>query len=117
MLLTVSNDAWFGDSLALPQHLQMAQMRAAENAKPLLRATNNGLTAIVDHRGRMLDSIAPFERGELTADIQPRSGRTPFSRWGSWPSIALCLAIICGLGLARRRQNGAIMTINKTKKR
>jgi apolipoprotein N-acyltransferase len=114
MLLTVSNDAWFGDSLALPQHLQMAQMRAAENAKPLLRATNNGLTAIVDHRGRMVDSIAPFERGELTADIQPRSGRTPFSRWGSWPSIALCLAIICGLGLARRRQNGAIMAITKS---
>ena len=113
MLLTVSNDAWFGDSLALPQHLQMAQMRAAENAKPLLRATNNGLTAIVDHRGRMVDSIAPFERGELTADIQPRSGRTPFSRWGSWPSIALCLVIICGLGLARQRQNGVIITITK----
>ena len=106
MLLTVSNDGWFGDSLALPQHLQMAQMRAAENAKPMLRATNNGLTAIIDYRGRVTGQLAPFTRGELRGEIQPRSGQTVFSRWRSWPTILMCFAILGGLLLRR---------VNKTK--
>ncbi len=96
-MLTVSNDTWFGDSLALPQHLQMAQMRALENAKPLVRATNNGLTALVDHKGKVTGSIPAFAAGELAGKIQPRKGQTVFSMWGSWPCISLCVAIMAGL--------------------
>ena len=106
MLLTVSNDAWFGDSLALPQHLQMAQMRALENSKPMLRATNNGLTAFIDHRGSLTSALLPFEEGELTGNIQPRVGQTPFSIWGSWPCIILCLILVCGIAQFNTSRNG-----------
>ena len=97
MLLTVSNDAWFGDSLALPQHLQMAQMRALENSKPMLRATNNGLTAFIDYQGSLTSALPPFEEGELVGNIQPRTGQTPFTIWGSWPCIILCLILVAAL--------------------
>ena len=106
MLLTVSNDAWFGDSLALPQHLQMAQMRALENSKPMLRATNNGLTAFIDYQGSLTSALPPFEEGELVGNIQPRTGQTPFTIWGSWPCIILCLILVAIVAQFKTSFNG-----------
>ena len=106
MLLTVSNDAWFGDSLALPQHMQMAQMRALENAKPMLRATNNGLTAFIDYQGYLTSTLPPFTEGALVGNIQPRVGQTPFTIWGSWPCIVLCLIIVIILSQLKTSNNG-----------
>jgi len=101
LLLTVSNDAWFGRSFAPQQHMQMARMRAIENAKPMLRGTSNGVTAIVDHRGQIVRQIEQFSAGELSGNIAPRSGQTIFSKTGSWPVVIMAL-LICG-GLIIRR--------------
>lgn len=102
MLLTVSNDAWFGRSIAPRQHMQMARMRALENAKPMMRGTSNGVTALVDHRGEITATIEQFSAGELSGNIAPRSGQTVFSQTGSWPIVILSLLICAGL-IARRR--------------
>ena len=101
LLLTVSNDAWFGRSFAPQQHMQMARMRAIENAKPMLRGTSNGVTAIVDYRGRVVKQIAQFSAGELSGNIAPRAGKTVFSQTGSWPVVILAL-LICGVLLLRK---------------
>jgi apolipoprotein N-acyltransferase len=97
ILLTVSNDAWFGDSIAPHQHMQMARMRAIEAAKPLIRGTNNGITAAVDHRGQILQQLAQFEAGVLLTKVEPRSGNSLFTRLGSWPIILLSLLTIACL--------------------
>jgi apolipoprotein N-acyltransferase len=100
-LINVSNDAWFGDSLAPHQHLEMARMRALETGRDLVRATNTGISAIIDARGRVLGSIPAFVRGDLALDIQPRSGATPFARYRHAPVIALAGALVLvALGLA-----------------
>lgn len=101
-LLTVSNDAWFGNSFAPQQHMQMAQMRALENAKPMMRATSTGVTALVNHRGEITATIEQFRAGVLTGNIAPRSGQTLFSQTGSWPIVILSLLIIGGL-ITRKR--------------
>ncbi len=106
MLLTVSNDAWFGRSIAPRQHMQMAQMRALENAKPMMRGTNNGVSALVDHRGEITATIEQFSPGELTGFIAPRTGETLFSQTGSWPIVILSL-FICGGLIVRQRTAAA----------
>ena len=102
MLLTVSNDAWFGRSFAPRQHMQMARMRALENAKPMMRGTSNGVTALVDYRGEITATIEQFSAGELSGSIAPRTGQTIFSQTGSWPIVILSL-LICGGLIARQR--------------
>jgi apolipoprotein N-acyltransferase len=97
ILLTVSNDAWFGDSIAPHQHMQMARMRAIEAAKPLIRGTNNGLTAAVDHGGQILQQLVQFEAGVLLTNIEPRSGNSLFTRTGSWPIILFSLLTVAYL--------------------
>lgn len=95
VLVNVSNDAWFGDSVAPHQHLQIARMRAIEGGRPMLRATNTGVTATIDHRGR-IQRIAPqFEVTALTDKVQPMTGRTPYVVVGNTLVIGLLLA---GLG-------------------
>ena len=94
MMLTVSNDAWFGESVAPQQHMQIARMRAIENAKPLMRGTNNGITALVDHKGKIYRQLEQFTSGVLTGQVAPRTGETPFSRWASWPIVIFSLLII-----------------------
>jgi len=96
LLVNLSNTAWFGDSLAQPQHLQIAQMRALETGRTLLRATNTGMTAIVMPNGRVERVLPPFIEGALTGEVRAYAGATPYVRWGNWP--ALLLALI-GLGL------------------
>ena len=100
LLLTVSNDAWFADSIGPLQHLQMAQMRALETGRDLARGTNNGVSALVDHKGRIKARGAQFVEETLSGELQPRTGLTPFMRWGTWPVLILALVL---LALARRR--------------
>lgn len=88
-LVNVSNDAWFGNSIAPHQHLQMAQMRALEAGREMLRATNTGVTAIIDHRGEIVSRLPQFESAVLTGQVQPRSGVTPYVRWTDWPAGAM----------------------------
>jgi apolipoprotein N-acyltransferase len=92
ILVNVSNDAWFGQSLEPWQHLQASQMRALETGRPVVRATNTGVTAAIDERGRVTASLPEFTRGTLVADIVPRKGTTPYVRWGN--SVVLVLTAL-----------------------
>lgn len=105
VLVNVSNLAWFGDSFALWQHAQMSQMRALETGRMMLRATNTGVTAIIDARGHVLASLPLFTAGSLAGEIQGYAGSTPYVRWGNAPVLALWGVLGAGLLLAgfRRR--------------
>lgn len=103
-LINISNDAWFGDSIAPPQHLDIARMRARELGRPIARATNTGLTAIIDHRGRVIARAAPFEQTVLRGELLPQRGLTPFARYGEAPVTVLCVALCV---LVRRRAHTA----------
>lgn len=108
LLVNVSNDAWFGDSTAPHQHLEIARMRAREASRYMLRATNNGITVIIDPRGAIVQRIAQFQPAVLSATVQPRSGLTPYATWGNVPVVLLSLA---GLGIVlaiQRRRSPAV---------
>jgi apolipoprotein N-acyltransferase len=98
LLVNVSNVAWFGRSLAPRQHLQISQTRALETGRYMLRATNTGITAIIDQRGRMVNEAPEFERATVNGDVQGYAGATPFVRWGNRLIIALSLALALGGG-------------------
>lgn len=99
VLLTLTNDAWFGHSIGPLQHLQMVQMRALEMGRPFVRATSNGVTALIDAKGKITARIPQFERAILTGNVQGYEGLTPFARFGSWPILLLCvfIVLICGV--------------------
>jgi len=103
LLVTISNDAWFGASIGPHQHLQMARMRALENGRWLLRATNNGITAIVDAEGRVTDRLPQFEAGVLEGEFVVARGLTPFTRLGPGPVLALLAALLLAPWLDRGR--------------
>ena len=106
ILVNLSNTAWFGRSLAQAQHLQIAQMRASETGRPMLRATNTGMTAIVDAQGNISAVLPAFETGVLRGNVHAHTGMTPYVRFGNW--LALGLMIGFGLlGLTGRRQRTA----------
>ncbi len=94
LLLTVSNDTWFGNSLGPPQHLQMAAMRARELGRYMVRATNNGISALIDPQGRLIAQTAQFQAETLQGSVLAFEGTTPFARWGSWPVWLFCLAAV-----------------------
>lgn len=104
LLVTVSNDAWFGDSIGPHQHLQMARARALETGRDLLRATNTGITALVDARGQVRGRLPQFQAGALAGEAVPRTGATPYVRAGDWPALAACLALLAAGGVSARRQ-------------
>jgi apolipoprotein N-acyltransferase len=104
LLVNLSNTAWFGDSLAQPQHLQIAQMRALETGRFMLRATNTGMTAIVNPRGRVERVLAPFGEGALVGEVSGYTGATPYVRWGNAAALLL-VAIGLFAPLAGLRRN------------
>lgn len=98
ILANLSNTAWFGRSLAQPQHLQIAQMRAAETGRPMLRATNTGMTAIVAANGEVQAVLPPFTTGVLNGEVRAYEGMTPYARFANWPALLLMLAaLLAGL--------------------
>ncbi|MDH3318395.1 MAG: apolipoprotein N-acyltransferase [Betaproteobacteria bacterium] len=102
LLVNVSNVAWFGDSLAPAQHLQIARARALETGRMHLAATNTGLTAAIDRDGRILGRLAPYTEGRLDVEVQGYSGATPYVRFGDWPALALCALVLAVVALPRR---------------
>jgi apolipoprotein N-acyltransferase len=107
IFVNVSNIGWFGNTIAIEQHLNISRLRALEFQRPMLRATNTGATAIVDHRGHVTHSIAPYTRGRVDGPVQGRDGLTPYarwvSRWGLWPAFALAAAIVLATMALRLR--------------
>lgn len=91
LLVNVTNDAWFGDSTARHQHLQISRMRALEAGRPLLRAANDGISGILDSNGALISQLPSFKSDVLTGVIQPRTGLTPYARVGNWFVISLSL--------------------------
>ncbi|RXJ73083.1 apolipoprotein N-acyltransferase [Veronia nyctiphanis] len=109
-ILTLSNDAWFGKSIGPHQHLEIARMRALENGKPVLRATNTGLTAAIDYKGNIQEEIPQFEKTFLRADVLTTKGETPYTRIGEWPLniwVALCMGIVLLSTMKRRNKDKA----------
>lgn len=98
VLANLSNIAWFGNTIAVKQHLQISRMRSLELQRPMLRSTNTGATAIIDHQGRVVNQLPPYTQAVLGGLAQGREGLTPFARWagrwGLWPLIGLSLSLI-----------------------
>lgn len=102
LLITISNDGWFGHSFGPLQHLQIARMRALETGRYMLRDTNNGLSAIIDEKGRITRTIPQFTRQTMRGNVHMATGATPYMLSGSWP--ALTLAVILIVFIRERRQ-------------
>ena len=106
----ISNIGWFGDTAAITQHLQISRMRTLEFQVPMLRATNTGATAVIDHTGRVTAELPRLTQGVLDARVQGRTGLTPFawwaSRFGLWPLWLLGVAIVAAAALPRRHRFG-----------
>jgi apolipoprotein N-acyltransferase len=94
LLVNLSNDAWFGDSIAPHQHLEIARMRALETGRELVRATNTGISALIDWRGRVTARGPQFEVHVLRGTVRPRSGATPYVRVGNAPVVVGALAAL-----------------------
>ena len=103
LLVNVSNDGWFGESIAIPQHLQIARVRAAEAGRYLVRAANRGITAVIDPHGRVVETIEPFRPGLLRATVRGYTGATPYARVGNYLIVVLCAAALAAIFVAARR--------------
>lgn len=107
VLVNLSNIAWFGDSIAIDQHLQISRLRTLELGRPMLRATNTGATAVIDHRGVVTHALPRLTRERLEASVQGRRGSTPYAQWaGRWGLTPLwlgCLALVLAIGSRRSR--------------
>ncbi len=107
VLANMSNIGWFGDTIAVDQHLNISRLRTLELQRPMLRATNTGATAVIDHRGVVTAQLSPYTQGVLQGRVQGRTGVTPFAWWaarfGLWPLALGALVVIAGVILSRRR--------------
>jgi apolipoprotein N-acyltransferase len=103
LLVNVTNDAWFGRSSARHLHFQIARLRAIEARRFMLRAANDGITAVIDPRGRIVAEAPEFEPATLRTTVQPRSGDTPYLVLGNWPVVSLSLLAVAAVGLRRWR--------------
>jgi apolipoprotein N-acyltransferase len=102
ILLNLSNLAWFGDTIALPQHLQISRLRALETGRPMLRATNTGATAIIDARGRVTAQLPFATEGVLDGEVQGHTGDTPYVRYGDAPALAAAALLLAAAAFGRR---------------
>jgi apolipoprotein N-acyltransferase len=113
VLVNVTNDAWFGHSWARFQHFQMSRMRAIEAQRPLVRAANDGISALVGPRGEILEKAAEFTPTVLRGTVQPRMGLPPYARFGNWPIVVLAL-LGAGLSAGIKRRRSTVMDRNRT---
>jgi apolipoprotein N-acyltransferase len=102
LLANFTNDAWWGRSAASDQHLQMAQTRSQETGRYMLRATNTGVTAIIDERGHVVSRVPQFVVAVLEGQAQGRAGSTPYVLWGNWAFLALTATCLLVAPLAKR---------------
>ena len=105
LLMTLTNDTWFGRSIGPHQHMQIARVRAVENGRWLLRAANDGVTGVVDHKGRVRAQLPQFVQGVLATSFQIMQGTTPYSVMGDWPLFAIIAGWV--LVAVRRSRAGA----------
>lgn len=108
LLVNVSNLAWFGESWALQQHLQISRLRALETARPMLRATNTGMTAAIDADGTVRAVLEDHQMGVLDVEVQGTQGLTPYVRWGNWPILLLTFSSLTAGIINRRRRNRSL---------
>jgi apolipoprotein N-acyltransferase len=110
MLVNISNLGWFGEYMAMDQHLHIARARALEFDRPFLLATNTGRTAVVDHRGQVVQALPNHVAQALRASVEGRTGITPYawwaSRWGQWPLVLIALVVVASGFILSRRQVG-----------
>lgn len=106
MLVNISEDAWFGDSFAPHQRLQMAQMRARELARPMVRSANSGPSVMIDHHGKVIAKTPQFEVHTLTRELSPQTGETPFKRLGNW-AVYLCIVLLLLMLFFHKRKSEA----------
>jgi apolipoprotein N-acyltransferase len=106
MLVNISNLGWFGERVAMDQHLQIARVRTLEFDRPFLLATNTGRTAVVNHRGQVTAALPNHVAQALQAQVQGREGITPYawwvSRWGQWPVAGVALLVVFLFWLRRK---------------
>jgi len=102
MLLNMSNLSWYGQSYAIPQHLQISRMRTLETGRPMLRSTNDGATALIDARGRVVQVLPFYREGVLTATLRGSEGLTPFIRFGNYAFLLLCALALAGAWFSGR---------------
>ncbi len=104
ILINVSNDAWFGDSIAPHQHLEIARMRALEAGRSVVRATNTGISGFIGPRGELLGTMPQFTEVSMTGPVMPHQGLTPYARFGNWPVIVAATLIVLGFGVQSRKR-------------
>jgi apolipoprotein N-acyltransferase len=104
LLLNVSNTAWFGESFASDQHLQASQLRSIETGRWSVRATNTGVTAAIDERGRVVARLPQFTTGALSTSVIPFTGTTPYVLWGNLPALAFIAVMLAAAAWRGRRQ-------------
>ena len=111
ILANASNLAWFGPRMVQDQHLMFSQMRALEFQRPVVRATNTGSTAVVDHRGEVVARLPSLARDTLESEVEGRVGETPYARWlnslGLWPLWLLAAAALVTPWACLRRRSHA----------
>ncbi|MDP6080539.1 MAG: apolipoprotein N-acyltransferase, partial [Arenicellales bacterium] len=103
VLVNISEDAWFGDSLAPHQRLQMARFRALESGRALVRASNNGLSALIDRRGQVLQLAPQFSAVVLSGMVQPATGTTVYVRYGDAPLVGGLLILLAIVFLVNKK--------------
>src|SRR5690606_36188883 len=107
ILVNMSSLGWFGDSWASRQHLQISRMRALETARPMVRATNTGMTAAIDPNGHVRAVLDAHVKGVLDVEVQGIGGLTPYAKAGNWPILGLSL-LLAAAALPRRRAGAAL---------
>src|SRR6202000_2160959 len=93
LLVKVTNNAWYGDSTAPHQHLQIARMRALEAGRYEVRAANDGITAVIDPHGKITATVPQFKPAVLRATVEPMTGLTPYAHVGNYPVVIGALAL------------------------